>query len=97
MSGGFSILAVAKKGYDLAHPTRRGLFFIKNRRGNGGIGRVFKNGAGYSGILAGYLNYWRPNLPKFVIRRLSNSVKIYFEYHRVFRAVKYMADSTTGD
>jgi hypothetical protein len=29
------------------------------------------------------------NLPKYVIRRLSNSVKISFEYHTVFRAVKY--------
>jgi hypothetical protein len=31
------------------------------------------------------------NLPKYVIRRLSNSVKICFEYHTVFRAVKYWA------
>jgi hypothetical protein len=30
-------------------------------------------------------------LPQYVIGRLSNSVKIYFEYHTVFRAVKYWA------
>ena len=28
------------------------------------------------------------NLPKYVIRRLSNSLKIYFEYHTVLRTVK---------
>ena len=38
-------------------------------------------------------------LLKYVIRRLSNSENIYFEYHTVFRAVKYwaIAESTTGD
>ena len=30
-------------------------------------------------------------LPIYVIRRLSNSVKIYFEYHTGYRAVKYWA------
>jgi hypothetical protein len=30
-------------------------------------------------------------LPKYVIRRLSNTVKIDFEYHTAFRAVKYWA------
>ena len=30
-------------------------------------------------------------LPKYVIRRFSKSVKIDFEYHTVFRAVKYWA------
>ena len=30
-------------------------------------------------------------LPFSVIRRLSNSVKIYFEYHTVFRAIKFWA------
>ena len=45
-------------------PEWRGMVFIKNRRGTGEIGGVFfKMGRGLSGILAGYLNYWRHNLP----------------------------------
>ena len=69
-----------------------GYVFYSNRRGTCGIGGVlFLIGRGIGGILAGYLNYWRPNLPKYVIRQLSNFIKIDFEYHTVFRAVKYWA------
>ena len=56
--------------------------YLRDRRG------IFLNGRGLGWILAGYLNYWRPNLPIYLIRRLSNSVKIYFEYHTDWRAVK---------
>jgi len=56
-------------------PEWRGMFFIKT----GGV--FFKMGRGLGGILAGYLNYWRPNLPQYVIRRLSKCVMICFGYH----------------
>ena len=66
-----------------------GYGFYKNRRGTGGIGGVlFLNGAGYwrdrrglSGILAGYLNRWRPNLPKSAIRTICIFLhNIYFNF-----------------
>ena len=41
-----------------------GYGFYQNLRGTGEIGGVFfKMGRGLGGILAGYLNCWRPNLP----------------------------------
>ena len=43
---------------------------------------IFLNGRGICGILAGYLNYWRPNLPQYVIRWLSKCIMICFEYHK---------------
>ena len=63
MSDGFSILAVANKAHDFIGSTRRGMLLLKltgylrDRQG------ILKMGRGLSGILAGYLNYWRPNLP----------------------------------
>ena len=41
-------------------PGMAGYGFYSNRRGTRGIGGVFYK---MGGILAGYLNYWRPNLP----------------------------------
>ena len=40
--------------------------------------------AGLGGILAGYLNCWRPNLPQYAIRWLSNCMMICNWYHIVF-------------
>jgi hypothetical protein len=58
-------------------------------------GGVLAGSAGYflkwadiGWILAGYLNYWRPNLPLFVIRQLSKSIVIKSKYHKGLGAVK---------
>jgi hypothetical protein len=62
-----------------------GYGFYQNLRGTGEIGGVFfKMGRGLGGILAGYLNYWRPNLPKSLVGLFLISVKISSEYHVVF-------------
>jgi len=47
-------------------PEWRGMFFIKT----GGV--FFKMGRGLGGILAGYLNYWRPNLP---VSQLTENIR----------------------
>ena len=54
-------------------PEWRGMVFIKTGgvlREMGGV--FFKMGRGIGGILAGYLNYWRPNLP---ISKIFNTLK----------------------
>ena len=46
-----------------------GYAFYLSWRGTRGIGGVlFYNGRGIGGILAGYLNYWRRNLPLYEIQ-----------------------------
>ena len=39
--------------------------------------------AGYSGILAGYLKYWRPNLPFYEIGKILKFIQVSFGYHNL--------------
>ena len=75
MSDGFNILAVANKGHDFICTMRRGILF--NLQGKLGI---FLFGRGLSGILAGYFNCWRPNLP----------------IHGIWQIFIYVLDRSTG-
>ena len=102
MSGGFNIFAAANKAHELICPMRRGICLIfmagglwflfklagysRDRQG------IFLLGRGWGGILAGYLNYWRHNLPNYQLSVFVQLIQILSEYMHPIVSGKYLSN-----